>query len=184
LTPPQDALAVPVSDRNPRLTIATEPGTLVVSEDAIFDAAAVRARIDAACAEAPDAAAIRAAAVGILQEANAKGRSAIADGFAALPLAARRTTRAYCHLTDCLVREVLYVAETHLHPNPLPSEAEQMAVMAVGGYGRGEMAPYSDVDLLFVTPWKMTPAIEKRHRIDALHAVGSAHEGRAMPRAR
>jgi [protein-PII] uridylyltransferase len=61
--------------------------------------------------------------VGILQEANAKGRSAIADGFAALPLAARRTTRAYCHLTDCLVREVLHVAETHLHPNPLPSEA-------------------------------------------------------------
>jgi [protein-PII] uridylyltransferase len=96
--------------------------------------------------------------VGILQAANAKGRSAIADGFAALPLAARRTTRAYCHLTDCLVREVLHVAETHLHPNPLPSRAEQMAVMAVGGYGRGEMAPYSDVDLLFVTPWKMTPA--------------------------
>jgi [protein-PII] uridylyltransferase len=77
-----------------------------------------------------------------------------------LPLAARRTTRAYCHLTDCLVREVLYVAQTHLHPNPLPSQAEHMAVMAVGGYGRGEMAPYSDVDLLFVTPWKMTPAIE------------------------
>jgi [protein-PII] uridylyltransferase len=77
-----------------------------------------------------------------------------------MPLAARRTTRAYCHLTDCLVREVLHVAETHLHPNPLPSQAERMAVMAVGGYGRGEMAPYSDVDLLFVTPWKMTPAIE------------------------
>jgi UTP:GlnB (protein PII) uridylyltransferase len=36
-----------------------------------------------------------------------------------------------------------------------------MAVMAVGGYGRGEMAPYSDVDLLFVTPWKITPAGSK-----------------------
>jgi [protein-PII] uridylyltransferase len=56
------------------------------------------------------------------------------------------------------VREVLYVAETYLHPNPLPSQGERMAVMAVGGYGRGEMAPYSDVDLLFVTPWKITPA--------------------------
>jgi [protein-PII] uridylyltransferase len=160
LTPPQDALAVPVSDRNPRLTVATEPGTLIVPEERIFDADAVRARIDAACAEATDSASARAAAVSVLQEANAAGRAAIAAGFAELPLAARRTTRAYCHLTDCLVREVLHVADTFVHPNPLPSQAERMAVMAVGGYGRGEMAPYSDVDLLFVTPWKMTPAIE------------------------
>jgi [protein-PII] uridylyltransferase len=160
LTPPQDALAVPVSDRNPRLTVATEPGTLILPEEAIFDATAVRARIDAACADASDAAAMRAAAVAVLQDANTTGRAAIAEAFEALPLAARRTTRAYCHLTDCLVREVLHVAQTHIHPNPLPSQGEQMAVMAVGGYGRGEMAPFSDVDLLFVTPWKIAPVIE------------------------
>ena len=28
--------------------------------------------------------------------------------------------------------------------------------MAVGGYGRGEMALHSDVDIAFVTPWKPT----------------------------
>jgi [protein-PII] uridylyltransferase len=153
-------LAVPVSDRNPRLTEATQPGTLIVPEDEIFDAAAVRARIDAACAEAEGAAAIRAATVAELLRANKLGRAEIGAAFEADPLAARRTTRAYCRLTDCLVREVLHVARTHLHPNPLPSESERVAVMAVGGYGRGEMAPYSDVDLLFVTPWKMTPAVE------------------------
>lgn len=160
MTPPQDALAVPVSDQNPRLTIASEPGTLIVPDRRIFDAGAVRAQMDAVCGEAADPSGVRRAAVALLQEANTQGRIAIAEGFAALPLAARRTTRAYSYLTDCLVREVLHVAQTFLHPNPLPSQAERMAVMAVGGYGRGEMAPYSDVDLLFVTPWKMTPAVE------------------------
>jgi [protein-PII] uridylyltransferase len=161
LTPPQDALAVPVSDRNPRLTEPTEPGTLIAPRDAIFPAEAVRRRIDAACAEATTPAEIRAATVAELQAANAAGRAAIEAAFDDQPLAARRATRAYCHLTDSLVREVLHVAETRLHPNALPSEAERMAVMAVGGYGRGEMAPFSDVDLLFVTPWKMTAAVEK-----------------------
>jgi [protein-PII] uridylyltransferase len=41
-----------------------------------------------------------------------------------------------------------------------PTEAERIAVLAVGGYGRAEMAPQSDVDLLFLTPWKITPWAE------------------------
>ena len=161
MTPPQDASAVPVSNRNPRLPpVPSEPGTLIVPATAIFDADRVRAEIDAAVAEAGDAGAIRSAAVRILARAQEAGRNAIAEGIETTPLTARRITRAYSHLTDALVREVLYVATTHLHPNPLPSTTERVAVMAVGGYGRGEMAPYSDVDLLFVTGWKIPPAIE------------------------
>ncbi len=161
MTPPQDALAVPVSDRNPRLPrTASEPGELIVPVERIFDASRIHAQLDAALSGLSDRAEMRAATVAILSDAQDAGRAAIAEGVAANPLTARRVTRAYTKLTDALVEAVLYVAQTYLHPNPLPSAGERMAVMAVGGYGRGEMAPYSDVDLLFVTAYKMTATIE------------------------
>ena len=41
-------------------------------------------------------------------------------------------------------------------PNANPTAAERMTLIAVGGYGRGEMAPHSDIDIGFLTPWKVT----------------------------
>src|SRR5215208_4607741 len=68
----------------------------------------------------------------------------------------RRCAERLCFVQDEIIR-ILYAAATrHLYRSPVPSGAERMAVVATGGYGRGLMAPESDIDLLFILPYKQT----------------------------
>src|SRR3954468_15652118 len=59
-------------------------------------------------------------------------------------------------LMDVVVRLTYDAVLRHLYPANNPSSSERLAVAATGGYGRGTMAPGSDVDLLFLLPYKQT----------------------------
>ena len=69
-------------------------------------------------------------------------------------------TEGFTEVTDIVIKTVFMFSTQQLHELPSPTEAERLSVLAVGGYGREEMAPFSDVDLLFLTPYKVTPWAE------------------------
>ena len=125
---------------------------------AIIDRRAVAERIEDGIRDAgsSDVSVQRARIVAILGEALATGKAEAMRRLDQHPTNGRETVQALAFLTDQLLR-LLYDATTrHLYNPGNRSTGEQMVLLAVGGYGRGEMAPFSDVDIAFVTPYKPT----------------------------
>lgn len=67
------------------------------------------------------------------------------------------TVHGNSYLIDQLLRIMYDVTVGKLFRVTNPTTSERLSMVAVGGYGRGELAPQSDVDLLFLLPYKQTP---------------------------
>jgi [protein-PII] uridylyltransferase len=114
-----------------------------------------------AALEGEDRTILRQAATALLKAALDAGRREVERRLTEHPSRGLEATSAQAYLIDQILRVLFDFTVERLYARPNPTAAEQLTLIAVGGYGRTEMAPHSDVDIGFLTPLKQTAWAEQ-----------------------
>jgi len=142
-------------------TAQARPAPALANKRRIIDRRALAGEIARAAPSAPGGrAATRADLLAILKRALGAGRDEIRRRFEDGETGAF-VVAANSYLIDQILRVLFEFAITSVYPVANPTTGERLAVVATGGYGRGELAPHSDVDVLFLAPSKPTPWVEQ-----------------------
>lgn len=105
--------------------------------------------------------ALRQQALSTVKATLDQARREIQDQFEAGHLHGDQCAEALALIIDELLCVLADFTRIHVLRLANPTEAERVTILAVGGFGRGKLAPYSDVDLLFLLPYKRNPANEQ-----------------------
>jgi len=98
----------------------------------------------------------RTGVLAVLKQTLADGRAEVRRRFEA-GAPALEVLRAHAFLIDQILRIAFDDTIAHVYRRSNPTAGERLSLVAIGGYGRGELAPHSDIDLLFLFPYKQTP---------------------------
>ena len=132
------------------------PSDHVPFETEVFDASEVASDLERlAKVHAGNPRELRLEVARRIKAALVQGRAA-AENLLIKDRHGRRCAERLCFMQDEIIRVLYEFTAKHLYPAENPSEAEHMAIVATGGYGRGVLAAGSDIDLLFLLPYKQT----------------------------
>ena len=120
-----------------------------------------RRAVGDALASLPKGSDLQPAATRLLRDALDHGRAEIAARVVAQPGRGRAHAAAYAFLADQIVRLAYDFVTQRLYPNANPTASERVALVGLGGTGRGEMAPFSDIDLMMLVPQGRAPWCEQ-----------------------
>lgn len=135
--------------------------TKIPTQRAVFDRLAVdRALMDITDRDRCDPAR-RQAVLAHLKQVVADGRAEVDRRLSADRATGVAAAAALSFQMDQMLRVLVDLVQRRIYPAPNPTEGEKITLVAIGGYGRGELAPFSDIDLLFLLPHKPTAQVEQ-----------------------
>jgi len=137
-----------------------------------FDPVCLREELTSTWVESGDADQVHARVLRRLKALKAQAQSE-ARGLLERTGEGRGCAKALALFQDELVRLVYDLSTFHICRALEPAATEPMALVATGGYGRGLMAPGSDVDLLFLLlPSKQTVIFSASLQLEGHHGQG------------